>query len=253
LRFPGQYYDAESGLHYNGQRYYDPKLGRYISSDPIGLRGGMNTYAYVGNDPVNRFDIWGLVTVSYPAPPVTPRNYNEQNSPEMAAGLPWALPVDNRSFTQQQEDGDNLVQGMVALPSLLTGGGALIQGGRWLVGRAAAGAVTRAAQPAIRGASSHQVSNLARQQVSQIDNLRIQFGNVDNQVSHTFRHIEDLGLDRSTVQLAVENDLRQGTASQVVSGRPFNGIVEVAGHRLQYTAFRLPNGVLNIGRIHSTR
>ncbi len=78
----------------------------------------------------------------------------------MAAGLPWALPVDNRSFTQQQEDGDNLVQGMVALPSLLTGGGALIQGGRWLVGRAAAGAVTRAAQPAIERVVAGQVQRV---------------------------------------------------------------------------------------------
>ena len=60
LRFPGQYYDAESGLHYNGQRYYDPKMGRYISSDPIGLSGGMNTYAYSGNDPVNGVDFDGL-------------------------------------------------------------------------------------------------------------------------------------------------------------------------------------------------
>ena len=60
LRFPGQYYDAETGLHYNWNRYYDPEIGRYISPDPIGLEGGMNLYAYVGNDPVNWMDPWGL-------------------------------------------------------------------------------------------------------------------------------------------------------------------------------------------------
>jgi RHS repeat-associated protein len=51
LRFPGQYYDAETGLHYNWHRFYDPETGRYISADPIGLAGGMNLYAYVGGQP----------------------------------------------------------------------------------------------------------------------------------------------------------------------------------------------------------
>ncbi len=60
FRFQGQYYDAETGLHYNGQRYYDPKTGRYLTPDPIGLAGGVNPYVYVGNDPVNLVDPWGL-------------------------------------------------------------------------------------------------------------------------------------------------------------------------------------------------
>ncbi|MFA5985671.1 MAG: RHS repeat-associated core domain-containing protein [Methylococcaceae bacterium] len=42
LRFPGQYYDAETGLHYNWNRYYDPKTGSYISINPIGLQGELN-------------------------------------------------------------------------------------------------------------------------------------------------------------------------------------------------------------------
>jgi len=62
LRFPGQYYDSETGLHYNWNRYYDPEVGRYISADPIGLNGGMNLYAYVQNNPVNWVDPWGLVS-----------------------------------------------------------------------------------------------------------------------------------------------------------------------------------------------
>ncbi|MEB6334254.1 RHS repeat-associated core domain-containing protein [Serratia rhizosphaerae] len=57
LRFQGQYFDAETGLHYN--RYYDPQTGSYISQDPIGLVGGMNPYRYAPN-PLGWADPWGL-------------------------------------------------------------------------------------------------------------------------------------------------------------------------------------------------
>jgi RHS repeat-associated protein len=59
LRFPGQYADPETGLHYNALRYYEPALGRYLSADPIGLLGGANPYAYVPN-PMGWLDPFGL-------------------------------------------------------------------------------------------------------------------------------------------------------------------------------------------------
>jgi RHS repeat-associated protein len=60
LRLPGQYADAETGLFYNHFRDYDPQIGRYVQSDPIGLAGGLNTYAYADGAPTQLADRFGL-------------------------------------------------------------------------------------------------------------------------------------------------------------------------------------------------
>jgi RHS repeat-associated protein len=68
LRFQGQYFDAESGLHYNRHRYYQPDSGRFLTPDPIKLAGGLNNYQYVPN-PVNWVDPLGLAGVKGDCPP----------------------------------------------------------------------------------------------------------------------------------------------------------------------------------------
>jgi RHS repeat-associated protein len=63
LRFPGQYFDKETGLFYNYFRDYDPQTGRYVQSDPIGLAGGINPFLYARSDPLRFVDPAGLEVV----------------------------------------------------------------------------------------------------------------------------------------------------------------------------------------------
>ena len=60
LRFPGQYYDRETGLFYNLNRDYDPTIGRYVEVDPIGIAGGLNVYEYARSNPLTYTDPLGL-------------------------------------------------------------------------------------------------------------------------------------------------------------------------------------------------
>jgi RHS repeat-associated protein len=89
IRFPGQYFDAETGLHYNRFRYYDPGVGRYISADPIGQDGGANLYTYAANNPVNSVDPTGEITVRDVA------NFSAGFGDSLLLGIPGALRDDD--------------------------------------------------------------------------------------------------------------------------------------------------------------
>lgn len=81
IGLPGQYYDSETNLHYNYFRDYDPTTGRYLQSDPIGLRGGRNSYVYSATNPIRYFDAKGLF---YVKPVKGPQPTNVPNVKEMA-------------------------------------------------------------------------------------------------------------------------------------------------------------------------
>nr|WP_314550334.1 RHS repeat-associated core domain-containing protein [uncultured Ottowia sp.] len=68
LRLPGQYFDAETGLHQNWNRDYAPGIGRYVQADPIGLAGGENRYVYVNGNPLPKIDSEGLQAIAVPMP-----------------------------------------------------------------------------------------------------------------------------------------------------------------------------------------
>ena len=63
IRYPGQYYDTETAYHYNYHRYYNPKTGKYLQADPIGLDGGYNLYNYVDNNSLIGVDPEGLLVL----------------------------------------------------------------------------------------------------------------------------------------------------------------------------------------------
>jgi RHS repeat-associated protein len=112
VRFPGQYHDIETGFYYNYFRYYDPQLGRYLTSDPIDLDGGPNTYAYAELNPVRYSDEFGLFVK------LCSRGLGDKNKPATSKNNPFRHEFLNVSGTFVGfQAGDNLLwsQGRVEI------------------------------------------------------------------------------------------------------------------------------------------
>jgi RHS repeat-associated protein len=111
VRFPGQYYDEETGLHYNYFRYYDPETGRYLTADPIGIVPPLgitpneinHLFTYVGNNPLIGIDPLGLL-----------KYYGNWCGPNHSGGFgqPWdqLTPQEQRNALQPQDDLDSCCQ-----------------------------------------------------------------------------------------------------------------------------------------------
>ncbi|WP_165772016.1 hypothetical protein [Niveispirillum lacus] len=114
-----------------------------------------------------------------------------------------------------------------------------------------AGSGTLAAAGAVGTATVGKLAGAADDITQAAESVTVRFGAVENQTSHAFRHIEKAGFDRQTVQEAINQQLSKTGAS--LPDGPYKGSVHLDGTKLDYRAFKLPDGTINVGRITPPR
>ncbi|MFC5740099.1 RHS repeat domain-containing protein [Dyella tabacisoli] len=247
--------DPDTGLVYMQARYYDPMVGRFVSLDPVGFGSGdvfgFSRFAYAENNPVMRIDPDG------------------RKSEDCSFACRWMRKVSD-SFSGI---GREIMQ-------KIGGGGprGQLKAANAIANFAAADGmqeVSEATDPAIKAIPGGAVAICATDGCSNFEwsmavvagipgeglgeNIAIkgveeggvQFGKVANQIAHTFRHVGKIGLDSQLVQNAIKEDLSK-VASSLSAGQ-HNGSVIVNGVKLDYSAFKLPDGTINVGRITPPR
>ena len=117
LRFPGQYYDAETGTHYNYLRDYDPETGRYLTTDPIGIEGGVNLFAYVNNNPLINIDPTGESIISYflkkGAKKIGVKHFKQYINDVVKKDIRKSFPKGSKDYKELMKEADELVDKVV--------------------------------------------------------------------------------------------------------------------------------------------
>ncbi|WP_298332920.1 RHS repeat-associated core domain-containing protein [Asticcacaulis sp.] len=249
FRYAGMRFDAETGLYHTPNRAYDPQDGRWMQLDPIGIKDGLNRYAYVKNSPLMGVDPTGLACYCG-----TPRDDKLAE-----AGRQVGVGV---AQSETKVDDAILIGAFAAMAApvaIEVGAAALanpVGATQALAGLAegvapGAGSGTLAAAGAVGANAVGKLAGVTDDVVQAAESVTVRFGAVENQISHTFRHVEKAGFDRQTVQEAINQQLSK--TGEALPGGQYSSSVLVDGTKLDYSAFKLPDGTINVGRITPPR
>jgi RHS repeat-associated protein len=272
--FTGKQRDYESGIDYFGERYNASSIGRFMTPDPLGQDAAepgdpqtWNAFAYVRNNPTTNIDPDGLDCVSTSNQTSTSVTVSVTAGSNCSAGQTYVPgTVDMSSLTYS---GTTVGYGYTPYDTNQTYTiGAGINIGPTISDSAVAvlGSVYRQSNGPVNffaGATFLPLSIYGPETL--LDSLSlpmslglsegstatgasaVKFGNNANQSYHTFRHVEEAGIDKQAAESAIRNDLA-GKGASLPQGLT-KGQVSVQGKVLQYNAYKLPDGIINVGRI----
>jgi RHS repeat-associated protein len=264
-QYNGKEWNDDFGLGWNdyGARFYDPAVGRWNTVDPLAEYAQDYTpYRYGFNNPILYTDPTGMFESKSEA-----KKYAKDN------GIKTGWFRDNQVV--KQKDGSYAIENRKASTSVsndkefgVKTSALIVERGIHLadIGMDGLNALAQRNPEAVIknneatdklyflgswlsfASPTAKLATVSKVVVEE-SKLLIQFGKVENQVFHAFRHTDKLGLDKGVVASAVESHLKS-VVTQVVEGKPFNQIINVQGKNIQYTAYKLADGSFNIGRIH---
>jgi RHS repeat-associated protein len=266
-RFNGKDLDGLTQLTYYGFRYFDPLSLTWTQADPLyrfapdvaldePRRAGLYTFSL--NNPLSYVDPTGLDgegnanrTLSTKSDAFVMQSMMSffACSGDTSCYRGWELDASWPTVflgAGQGQGNANTPSGQTQMNAAPAAAAAV-----WLVRIWKAIKAARDAKKAKKAAE--KAKNVAKKEAGKAaraeEQLSVTFGRNANQVEHAFRHTDKLGLSRDAVQSAIQNHL-PAVADKIPNGAPLNQVIKVAGKKIQYSAFRLPNGSINVGRIH---